>query len=428
MQLPEALGDLGQLRAGGHGHDHVVGRLPAELLDRLEGQGLGALGVVGAQVDVDERPRGLLRGQLGAQAVDVVVAAVDRDQARPVDRGGDDLARLEVGGDEHHVAHPGPGRVGGDGVGQVAGGGAGRHLEAHGPGPGQGHGHHPVLERPGGVQGVVLQPQLAEAELGGQAVGPHQRGEAGAQVDGAVVDRRQQVGVAPDRRRAGGDGLPRRGRGDLLVVVDDLEGAEAPLTDMERLGREGVAALPTPQALHELTLLLLIAPGIGTWSPPNSSVTAGCRGFCGPGPSTALDEGPMIRHRRTSRTADSDHLVDAAGDVGQGPLPAEAGDEGDDRRPRPAARAARRPRTSPATTSTGTPAATARSTTPPTALPSKDSASSVPSPVTTRSAAAMRSAQATGPRPPGRSRGRAGRRPRPGRRPARRRRPTRAGR
>ena len=32
-----------------------------------------------------------------------------------------------------------------------------------------------VLERARRVEGVVLDPELAEAELGGQAVGPHQR-------------------------------------------------------------------------------------------------------------------------------------------------------------------------------------------------------------------------------------------------------------
>ena len=272
----------------------MVGRLPPELLGRLEGEGLGALGVVGAQVDVDERPRRLLGGQLGAQPVDVVVAALDRDQVGAVDGGGDDLALLQVGGDEHHVAHAGPGRVGRHRVGQVAGGRAGRHLEAHGPGPGQGHRHHPVLERAGGVEGVVLEPQLAQAQLGGQPVGPHQGGEAGAQVDGAVVDGRQQVGVAPDRRRPGRDRLPGGGGGDGLVVVGDLERPEAAVAHVERLRREGAPTLTTSETLDE-----------GHVSPPNHrsgqwhlvvsrrvAGRAGCRGFVGPGPSTALDELP----------------------------------------------------------------------------------------------------------------------------------------
>ena len=77
------------------GHDDVVGRLPAELLGGLERERLRALGVVRAHVDVHERPL-VHAGELGAQAVDVVVVAVDRDDVAAVDRGGDDLALLEV--------------------------------------------------------------------------------------------------------------------------------------------------------------------------------------------------------------------------------------------------------------------------------------------------------------------------------------------
>ncbi len=61
--------------------------------------GLGALGVVRAQVDVGEAPA-VLVGHLRAQAVDVVVVAADGDDARPVDRGAGDLAGLEVVGNE----------------------------------------------------------------------------------------------------------------------------------------------------------------------------------------------------------------------------------------------------------------------------------------------------------------------------------------
>ena len=67
--LPEAIGD-----------DDVVRELPAELLGDLEGQRLRAFRVVGPDVDVDERPGRELARQLGAEAVHVVVAAVDGDR------------------------------------------------------------------------------------------------------------------------------------------------------------------------------------------------------------------------------------------------------------------------------------------------------------------------------------------------------------
>src|SRR5439155_112586 len=69
--LVEALGDLGVQRAGGDRRDNAIGRPEAELLGDLVGQGLGALGVVRAHVDVHERPALVLAADLGAQPVDV---------------------------------------------------------------------------------------------------------------------------------------------------------------------------------------------------------------------------------------------------------------------------------------------------------------------------------------------------------------------
>src|SRR3972149_162203 len=56
MELLEGLVYLGYERAAGHGHDDVVREPPAELLRYLVAEGLGALGVVRPDVDVDEGP------------------------------------------------------------------------------------------------------------------------------------------------------------------------------------------------------------------------------------------------------------------------------------------------------------------------------------------------------------------------------------
>ena len=77
------LATLVSCAARANGHDHVVGSAPAELLGHLEGQGLRSFGVVGAHVHVHERPRRLLAGELGAEAVDVVVASLDREHGPP---------------------------------------------------------------------------------------------------------------------------------------------------------------------------------------------------------------------------------------------------------------------------------------------------------------------------------------------------------
>ena len=73
----------------------------------------------------------------------------------------------------------------------------------------------------------------------------------GAEVDRGVAVARQEVGVAPDRQAA----PPRssRGscrRGDRLVVVGDLERAEAPLAGEDRRDLVLAAALPTSQAVY----------------------------------------------------------------------------------------------------------------------------------------------------------------------------------
>ena len=65
--LLEAAAELGEQRARGDRADDPVGQLPAELLDGLVGERLRALGVVGAQVDVDEGP-GPRLGELRCRA------------------------------------------------------------------------------------------------------------------------------------------------------------------------------------------------------------------------------------------------------------------------------------------------------------------------------------------------------------------------
>ena len=102
-RLAEAARDARQQRAAGDGRDDVLRQPPAELLDDLEAERLGALGVVGAQVDVGEAPA-VLVGDLRAEPVDVVVVAADRHQLRLIDGRADHLARLEVVRDEDVAA------------------------------------------------------------------------------------------------------------------------------------------------------------------------------------------------------------------------------------------------------------------------------------------------------------------------------------
>ena len=210
------------------------------------------------------------------------------------------------------LRRPGVRGVRGDRVGEVAGRRAGRDLEPELERLRQRHRRDAVLERVRRVHRVVLDPHLTEAELGGEAVGAHQRREPGAEVDRGVAVGRQEVGVAPDRQRTRGDLLAAGVRADRVVVVRDLERAEAPLAGED--GRDVVlaSALPTSQAVHVshacCSSVRPVEPapsstrsrapraedrsrtahrsGIGTWHPlaPVAECDAGCRGVVGPVP------------------------------------------------------------------------------------------------------------------------------------------------
>jgi hypothetical protein len=207
---------------------------------------------IGPDVDVAEGP-GDLVGQLAAEAVGVVVGAVDPHQGGSEHRGGRDLGGLQVGRDDDHGAHRGVGRVGGDGVGQVAGAGTGEGVEAMPACPAGGDAHHPILERVGRVLGVVLQVEVAQAEEVAQVAGSDQRRPALTQGDGLqlVLDG-QQVAVAPDARGARLDARAGDPAADLGVVVGHLERAEAAVAGMGGRDRGRVAAGAAAQGKYSL--------------------------------------------------------------------------------------------------------------------------------------------------------------------------------
>jgi DNA internalization-related competence protein ComEC/Rec2 len=303
-QLMEALVDLGQLRAGRHGHHHLAWQPPTELLGDLEAQRLGALGVVRAHVDVDERPVFVLGGQLGRQPVDVVVVAVHGQQRAAVDGGGEDLGLLQRRRDHHDRVPPRAGGGRRHGVGEIAGRRAGEHPEAQLAGGRKGDRDHAVLERVRRVARVVLDPQRAHAQRRCQAVGLDQPGQAGLGVGVALDVRRygEQLPVAPDRTGPGLDRLA----GHVGEVVGDLERSEALGTGELGSERDLVAALATRQRAGRAEVeggrraggrrgsqghrkisssSPLARVGIGTViARARCSRDAGCRGFNGPVP------------------------------------------------------------------------------------------------------------------------------------------------
>jgi hypothetical protein len=136
----------------------------AEGVDDLEGRRLLPLDAGGVD-RVDQLDRVGL-GELASHGETVVEVARHLQQRGPV---GDRLAELAhrdlAVGHQHGAGHPGLGGIGGRACARVAGGGADDDLSRRG-GHRDGRRHPAVLERPGRVEALKLQPHLRADALG----------------------------------------------------------------------------------------------------------------------------------------------------------------------------------------------------------------------------------------------------------------------
>ena len=260
LHLPQALVHARGERAAGRGDDEVVGRDPVELLDHLEGHRLRPLGVERPQGDVGELDAAR-QGELAAGAVGFVVVAVELDHGGAERPAGAGLAALEVARVEDVGGDARLGGQRGDRGADVAGRDAADLLLAQLEQPGDRHRDDAVLVGEAGALGaVVLEVELAQAELGAEPVGVDQRRAAAVAADPRLrpgVDDRQQLLEAPDvdrplRRRQLGQ--PRRRQLVVVVDVEPLAAAEAlegrvekgqskPAVVADQLRRAGAGAL-----------------------------------------------------------------------------------------------------------------------------------------------------------------------------------------
>ena len=110
------------------------------------------------------------------------------------------------------------------------------------------------------VDGVVLDVELLEPELGAEAVALQQRREAGIRSRLGLAIDRQQLAIAPEVVRARRDRRARDRGANLRVVVGDFERAEAILAYVQRLDRiflAALAALEIGDVAHRMVLSLL---------------------------------------------------------------------------------------------------------------------------------------------------------------------------
>ena len=284
-QLAEALVHLRVHGARRDRSDDGVGELPAELLRDLERDRLRSLRVVRAQLDVDERPVEL-EGQLHAEAAAVVVRAVHGEDGRAVDRGGDELLRLEVCRDEDCGLDSLRGRTGGDRIGEVPGRRAGERRVPELERLGARHRDDAVLERVRRVRRVQLEEELADADRRCEPRRGDERREAGSEARLRRRGHRKERRVTPDVRRAcldlgAGHGPVRR--------VHRLERPEAARADSDGIeGELGLADATTECGGRHYGYSFRPGLGIRPGLAPRSA-GAGCRGVTGPVPSASLD-------------------------------------------------------------------------------------------------------------------------------------------
>ncbi len=125
------------------------------------------------------KPQFVLVRDQGAEAVDVVVVAVDADEAGTVDQRVEDLGGLEIGGNEDGGLEAEARGLGGDGVGEVAGRGAADGGEAEALGVGERDGDDAILEgERREADGVVLDEEVVGADALAEISGADERGEA----------------------------------------------------------------------------------------------------------------------------------------------------------------------------------------------------------------------------------------------------------
>src|SRR5271156_6432437 len=92
------------------------------------------------------------------------------------------------------------------------------------------------------VDGIVLDIEPFEAELGAQPLGVYQRREARKSPHVGLLVYRQQFPIAPQIARARFDDLVSQSAADTRVIVNDFQRAEAGFAHVQRLQRVLLAA------------------------------------------------------------------------------------------------------------------------------------------------------------------------------------------
>ncbi len=254
VQVLEALPHSGDGAAVAHGDGDIVRDHPAQLLHDLQGHGLLALGEVGVYRGVAVVPAPAANGG-AAEGKGVLIGPLDGDDRRAE---GHELGHLALGGpagDEDIGLQARGGGVPGQRAGGVAGGGAGDDPGSRLPGLGHGHGAGPVLQGGGGVEAVVLHPELPEAQLLCKLPGLVEGAPAHPQgrQDGVLLHREEFPAAPHGALLPAGQNVLGQSRLDIRIVINNVENTAARAGGQVRHGRNGppaAGALGVLDVLH----------------------------------------------------------------------------------------------------------------------------------------------------------------------------------
>ncbi len=147
-----------------------------------------------------------------------------------------------------------------NGVGQIAGGRAADRIESEGLRVGQRHGDHTIFEAERGhADGIVLDVEIARADVGSQTRRLHQRRKPGRRLRHVAVGDRQQRAIAPHVQRSLGDSFAGKAGAGVLEVKGHLERRKTLIANGKRLKTVGLAAFPTSQLIRSRHKSLAIA-------------------------------------------------------------------------------------------------------------------------------------------------------------------------
>ena len=201
-ELPKPFLERRQEETRAHRDHDDVGQFEAELLPRLEEQGLRSFRVVGPHVDVHESPAASVRGQEG-DPVRVVVRSLDRDHGGPEDSRHEELRGLEGRGREHVAGEMRFRGCRRGGRGEVPRRGATDRREVPFAGLRDRDGDGPVFEGIRGVDGVILDPDFADLQCLSEVRGPSQRCAAHREIDPrGFIEDRKEFAVSPQVARS----------------------------------------------------------------------------------------------------------------------------------------------------------------------------------------------------------------------------------